>query len=425
MTFNLLLNEYPYMDTDNVRSILGSIIQLQKTQDESESFLSSNSGEQGWDKGKQSRVDKGRVQGVNYIVDVGTLERICSSAVTVNDLELILLVWDYMDLIRDSLSQRQCTFTHGDRKGDENIKYTPTEDMYESIIQAFCQRDMSDHLALEMLEEMESAEGYVPNWALLQLMSRFIGQSEARTDNFFNMAVWGSATANSSGIITTSTATMNCVLAAYGRMGFVDKAFTRFDEFNSLGYQPNSNTFRLLIELVAKNLADGVAVMTGATKGKRGLFWKRNYENTGICRVITDYSVTKVGGDVKNLIRDGWEYDTWVTNQVESAEAIYLIAKDKEDHHNIDHSSQEEEQAASAPFIQHYVEVLCISGKTEKAVIRVSEILRNGGTVSLRTFNILIDSLMDLGEIDEVEYVTQMCRDAGHTDPLGFELSSK
>ncbi len=158
MVAHVLQNQFPFTDGDAVSSILQSMIELQKRKSnppettnlpqvvgdtqETNTVVSDEAF------GHNDEFPKTAVLQEDYIFDLGMLQHIAAAAARNGKHNVILLVWDVLDL----------------------MKMEATESIYESTIHAFIKGYSQDANAFAVLSEMES-KGYQPSRALTRSMS--------------------------------------------------------------------------------------------------------------------------------------------------------------------------------------------------------------------------------------------------------------
>lgn len=195
-----LLYEYPFSDVEKTTKVLQCVKKLYETKE-------------------------GNEKSHDYRVSAGTLDCIAASASREGHTDLLLLVWDLVDL----------------------MGYKPSEYMFENAIHCFMIAYKQDHHAFAVLAEME-AYGYTPSRSLTQRISKSLSYSAGRVDNAYYILTNGTQGT------AISTSSLNCILAACARLGHVDNAFSTYDLFEKKGLKPNSDTFSYLLETLAKDL---------------------------------------------------------------------------------------------------------------------------------------------------------------------------
>ena len=109
---NVLHNEFPFLKMNNVGNLLRTIIQLEK-------------------------ANLSKKSGFNYQVDLGTLEHLSATAAKKGRSDVILLVWEYMEVMRLSEENSNCI--------------TLSQSMHESAAQAFaCSSKKEDHMIFNL-----------------------------------------------------------------------------------------------------------------------------------------------------------------------------------------------------------------------------------------------------------------------------------
>jgi pentatricopeptide repeat protein len=248
----ILHNQYPFTDVHHTKSILNSILRLQK-----ESIAIEN--------------------GLDYRVDFGTLEYVTYAAAKRKSTDLILLVWDIVEM----------------------LEYTPSESMYENTIQSFVMSKRQDHKAFAVLADMEQ-KGFVPSRALLSTMNRSIRVTERRVDNA--MRILKDETPGTK----ISVNSLNCILSAYASNGLVDKAFETYDSFTDYEIIPNSDTFAYLMESLSVDANTLIPLNINDIMGK----WEKEMDT------------------IKDVQKDN-DYIEWKSSRLMAADVILLTIEDK------------------------------------------------------------------------------------------------
>jgi len=370
IAIKILQREYPYVDTmRTTNSIIQSFITLyqlaSQPPQQQEEFETEHS--------NQNHKPMNDVLRADYLtnrIDLGLMEQLCNAGASRGSTQVVLMLWDLSDL----------------------LGYTPTEGMYEAAIMAFLNSSKKqDESALAVFNEMEKS-GYTPSGALIRSMAGCIGISPGRIDNTFYMLTnYGSAERLG---LNISTSSLNCVIAACSKQGFVDRAFSTFTNFPNYnqqegGIQPNLNTFEFLLEV----LATKACLLTGQTP--RNDFDKfQKWKN-------------KASPQVSDTLRAKDSYS--MEALLESAEMLLSIM----------------EQAAmekDCHCLHQYVSVLAYAGKLDQAMELLTTYLKsnklalegNGqGFILMDTFCVLTNQCMFHGDLDRAKKVTKMILTAG------------
>jgi len=358
IALNILQNMYPFTTIYMVRSVLKSIICLQKNK---------------------------APQELNYQIDQGTLECISVGASRHAASNVILLLWDYMELIGTAS-------VAGDDRA--TCLFEPTEGMYEDAVYAFVSSKWKkDHFALSILTEMEE-RGYKAKRSLIRSVSRKLSASVGRVNNAlyllknsFEDGGDNIDSDNSIGI-KPSTSSLNSVLSAYAQIGRVDKAFKTYDDFDRFNCSVNQDTFEYLMESLVLDA----------------------YSATPICRVRQGGNGHKRIEYATQYQNRGGEYEEWMASLLDSGEVILTTAKER----NVELSQH---------FLHNYIKLLCVAGEVDKAFDLLRELLHNedgenSNCILMETFTLLSMSFARLGQKDKADTVTNMSLLAGYKNGL-------
>lgn len=167
LVFHVLQNHFPFTDSEATASILRSILELQRRKKQPAEETQSQNGEEAqpestasYDSLDDDIYDMMEVDSRNkkstrklsvqedYVVDMGMLHHIAAAAAKGGKHDIILLVWDILDMT-----------------GIE-----PTEAIYESTVHSFIKGRYQDINAFSVLAEME-AKGFQPSRGLIRSMS--------------------------------------------------------------------------------------------------------------------------------------------------------------------------------------------------------------------------------------------------------------
>jgi pentatricopeptide repeat protein len=325
---------------NNVGNLLRTIIQLEK-------------------------ANLSKKSGFNYQVDLGTLEHLSATAAKKGRSDVILLVWEYMEVMRLSEENSNCI--------------TLSQSMHESAAQAFaCSSKKEDHMIFNLFAEMDE-QGYETNRALLKSISRsmrtrvtvrridnmkWILKNHGKNDNYYNTS-------------KPTSAALNCILACYGQLGEVQKALETFDEFDHLGCQTTPETFEFIMEGIRENTTTAVPPFLHG--------------------IGTNY----VGNENED------NFEEWRLSQLETAEVVLLTCL-------------EQGHQVNMYMLNNYIQILCTAGELQKAKEFLSELIESEKEhvqeFSPQCFSILALSYAQRGFRDETQEVINMCTEVGLSD---------
>jgi len=387
IVLNIIQNEYPYSNANNVYSLLQSLIHLQRHK-------------------KPTQLD--------YIVDLGTLQHLTVSPAKRGNTRAVSLLWKYMDLIRTSLETEEYV-TSSSTSSSSSIDsssscitstyYKPTEAIYENAAEAFSSstKQGEDEMVFRIFAEMER-DGMKPSRAFLNRVSESMRtrssvkrlnkamyilrssyndgwSSSSHTYPTASGGDGGGDTSAAAAALKPTTSSLNCVLAGYADLGYLDKAFRTFDEYRQLGCEPDEQTFGILMDACAMNVI------------------------TAIPPNVQNPSENVDGNDNANGNRMDDFTCSWIESQVEIADAILETAKEMGfvcDHH----------------FVHTYVKILCTVDELDKAMRYVEETLDEGRKVSQETFGLIAIGYARKGDMETVNYVINMTKKAGYKNGL-------
>ena len=222
----LLVNHFPYTDASATKSVMRSILSLHQPEPDNEN---DSDGEE--DESDETITfpsfdsDVSFPLNCNVHADRGVLQAIAYAGATAGDPDMVLMAWDLAD----------------------QAGYSPSAEMYESIVTAFASSHKQDHNAFAALCEMEEAEIPVSR-ALIESFSTQVGYTPGRIKNArFILTNETEGTA-----ITTSS--LNVVMAALAGRGDAEGSFETFALYEHYGVEPNADTYSYMIESLATNM---------------------------------------------------------------------------------------------------------------------------------------------------------------------------
>lgn len=339
---NVLHNEFPFQKCKSVLKLLQTIIQLEK---DSVSLYS----------------------GLNYHIDLGTLEHLSATASKKGRSDIILLVWEYMEIMR--LSE------------DKSHGITPSQSLHESAAQAFvCSNLPQDHMTFNVFAEMEE-QGYEINRSLLQSISRSTRTrlTVGRINNMRWILKNYDTRKNNSNTAKPTSAALNCILACYGQLGEVQRALETFDEFGLLGCQTTPETFEFLMEAIKEDI------------------------NTAIPPFLHGIGTNYVDNE------NEYDFEEWRQTQLETAEAIL-------------ETCIEQGHPMNKYMLNSYIQILCTGDELEKAKQFLSELLESEEDLvqqfSPQCFSVLALSYAHRGLGADAQEVINMNSMVGLSDQL-------
>ena len=144
----VLQNHFPFTDAKATKSVMRSMLSLQQAAVIEDSAASK-------DDGTFADSSDGTYRGIAANLDThadrGTLNGIAAAGSIAADPDMVLMAWDLAD----------------------QAGYSPSIDMYESVVRAFGAAGMQDHNAFTVLAEME-ALGISPSRALIKAFGRYV-----------------------------------------------------------------------------------------------------------------------------------------------------------------------------------------------------------------------------------------------------------
>eukprot|EP00980_Cylindrotheca_fusiformis_P007950 scaffold1697_cov120-Cylindrotheca_fusiformis.AAC.32 len=199
-------NMFPYTDTAQMCVMLGALLDIHK-------------------KIQVGEDDKVAALYKKFSLDRSTLETISTGAAHSGDPQLILLVWDVLDV----------------------YGYKPTAQIYENTVVAFaCRRD-GLYEAFAALATMKD-DGFDVSSALIRSFSRAIRHKRSHVDDAFRLL-----TAKDSGEIRCLE-NFNVVLSSYAERGDVNETGRVFKAMRDFDCQPNQDSYAYSMEALGKDL---------------------------------------------------------------------------------------------------------------------------------------------------------------------------
>jgi len=356
----------------------------------------------------------------------------------------------------------------------------PTEGMYEDAVQAFLHsKGKNDHLALSILTEMEE-RGYTPNRNLVRSLSMGLCSTVGRVQNalyilknsHFNemnrlkrveqqrRRDGGELEEEAAGVRAT-TASLNAILLAYARLGVVNKSFTTYDEFARLGCDVDGDTFEYLMESVMLDACSAIPLHRRVRGDGTNVVGRDELHDNDDGNDHDDDSnnvakdkdsqipslTTRIEYATQSQDRGG-KYEEWMASHLDSAEVILLIAQQQQQLRQEGGGLNIE---MSPHLLHNYVKILCLAGEADRAMDVLNEILfhqhhtplttseyadtdvdandgndddkntptrHNWTDISLDTFTFLSSTFIQLGDVEKVNDVLDMCCSAGYDDGL-------
>lgn len=226
---NILQNEYPYRNKNNVCTLLESIIQLQQSKSLTQE---------------------------DYLITPTTLENMTCVSAKKGHSNIVMLVWEYLDLIHRTMKNTN---------DSHSLLYTrPSAGLYENAASAFAASGHQDHLVFGILAEMEK-EGLKPSRPFLSRLAAAIRtrSSVKRLDNAIHMIRKsykgdGGYDNNEEMTLKPTTSALNTVLAGYSDFGFSSKAMEIYHDFERLECTPDENTFLFMMDSVAMDISTAI-----------------------------------------------------------------------------------------------------------------------------------------------------------------------
>jgi pentatricopeptide repeat protein len=160
-----------------------------------------------------------------YSIDLATLEMISAGAAKAGDPELILLVWEVLEM----------------------TGFKPTEQIYENTVVAFaCTKD-GLFQAFAALATMKD-EGFEVSRAVIRSFSRAIRSKRRHVDNAFRLLT----TEDSEDLQCLEN--FNVVMSSYAERGDVNETLGILDIISQHGLTPNQDSYSFAMEVLGKDL---------------------------------------------------------------------------------------------------------------------------------------------------------------------------
>ena len=289
---NLLVNHFPYTDATATKSVMRSILSLHQPEpdsdgeeddsDETITFPSFDS-------------DVSFPLNCNTHADRGVLQAIAYAGATAGDPDMVLMAWDLAD----------------------QAGYSPSAEMYESIVTAFASSHKQDHNAFAALCEMEEAEIPVSR-ALIESFSTQVGYTPGRIKNARYIL-----TNETEGTAITASS-LNVVMAALAGRGDAEGSFETFALFDKYGVEPNADTYSYMIESLATN-------MTSEQNGKseEDLSTKDYSQNVAAAREVLN-EAREAGISSGNVLHQYLRALCAANHLEEAVETLEQAVRDKE-----------------------------------------------------------------------------------------------
>lgn len=349
---NILQNEYPYTNKKRVSALLEATIHLQKVEPD-----------------------------MNYLISPVTLEHMTHTASKKGQPDIVMLVWDYLTLIQETLESKN------DPLAAIYSKTTPG--LYENAALAFA-GSYKDHLVfVGILSEMEN-DGIKPSRSFLSRLAQSIRvrpNSVKRLDNVMYV-IKESYRNNDTNVddgqssVKPTTSALNTVLAGFSDFGFSAKAIDIYHDFEQLQCIPDENTFSFLIDSIAMDITTAIPP-----------------------------SIRHFRRPPKRSIKDE-EMKSWLSTQVDTADIIYEAAVE------MGHGSNEY-------VLNSYIKILCAIGELDKALFLLEEKLEKEEKISIEALGLLALSNAHHGEFDIVQDIIMMCRKAGYKSGLSKHVTDR
>jgi len=211
----IVQNGRPYANFNSMNNILNAVIMLQKSSDS-----------------------------VDYKLYSSVLEEISQTASRYGRSDIILLIWNYLEIMQSSSSSYQKTMKI-------------TRDIYENSAIAFAKSSFKeDESVFSTLSTMEN-QGITPSPIFLHKLSREMTNSVRRLDNaLFMLSCSQDSSEYNDDVVQPSALSLNCILASYGHLGLMKKALKTYSMFDELECEANQDTFEFLM----------MSIMNSATK---------------------------------------------------------------------------------------------------------------------------------------------------------------
>ena len=222
----LLLNHFPYTDVTATKSVMRSILSLHQPQPDNESDSDEEDDESDATISFPSfDSDVSFPLNCNTHADRGVLQAIAYAGATAGDPDMVLMAWDLAD----------------------QAGYSPSAEMYESIVTAFASSHRQDHNAFAAICEMEEAEIPVSR-ALIESFSTQVGYTPGRIKNARFILT------NETEGTAITTASLNVVMAALAGRGDAEGSFETFSLYEHYDVKPDADTYSYMIESLATNM---------------------------------------------------------------------------------------------------------------------------------------------------------------------------
>lgn len=160
-----------------------------------------------------------------YSIDMATLEMISAGAANAGDTELILLLWDLLDV----------------------SGYKPSEHIYENTVITFACSRNGIFQAFSALATMKD-EGYDISRALIRSFSRAIRSNRRYVDKAFRLLTNGD-----SGDLQCPE-NFNVVMSAYAERGDVNETMRVLNSMKEHGFHANQDSYSFAMEALGKDL---------------------------------------------------------------------------------------------------------------------------------------------------------------------------
>ena len=228
----LLVNYFPYTDAAATKAVMRSMLSLHQPKPTGDD-CDNEKEKQGEENESDATIsfpsfddDVSFPLNCNTHPDRGVLQAIAYAGAAAGDPDMVLMAWDLSD----------------------QAGYSPSAEMYESIVTAFASSVRQDHNAFAALCEMEEAEIPISR-ALIESFSTQVGYTPGRIRNarfILTNEMEGTA---------ITTASLNVIMAAFAGRGDAEGSFETFALFERYdGAEPNADTYSYMLESLATKM---------------------------------------------------------------------------------------------------------------------------------------------------------------------------
>ncbi|KAG7353908.1 PPR: pentatricopeptide repeat domain containing protein [Nitzschia inconspicua] len=200
-------NMFPYMDREKMNIALQALLKLETERK---------------NHGPADHRD-------TFRIDVSTLEMISNSAATVGDANLILLVWELLDI----------------------SDHDPTETIFENTILAFASQANGLHRAFVALESMKEY-GLKPSRALIRSFSYIIRSEMSTIEEGLEILLQSREEGGVGNLLSLES--LNVIMSGYAERGDPEQALEILRIMGENGIQPNEDSFSFAIEVLGKDI---------------------------------------------------------------------------------------------------------------------------------------------------------------------------